>query len=350
MAFWLLIGSVAAAQDAPVDALRQSERSVVRVVTVSLDELGDPVALDTGSGFVVAHGKVVTNRHVVQGSPSAAKVEVFVIPDLDAGGTAQRATVKQTWAEADLALLDAPLLSSPPIAIATIAPGKDAIVHALGYPGVTDEVRNLPLSESLKPQEPYVTPGSIALFSTVAPGGAQIDTIFHTAPINPGNSGGPLIDGCGRVIGVNTWGADSQMVENGEVSIPQGQFIATRASVLAKFLADAQIKATLAEGACVPPADQTLQERLRGDESAIAVLGIRLAKAEARLDEAAAREKQLGLELTVAIAAVVLLVLGLALTRTLEHARHSAPTGPERPKIEQGAAEERDGSTSQAPV
>ena len=49
--------------------------------------------------------------------------------------------------------------------IADTQPGKEATVRALGYPGVTDEVRKLPLTEILRPQEPYVTPGSIALFS-----------------------------------------------------------------------------------------------------------------------------------------------------------------------------------------
>ena len=153
----------ALAADAPADPIHQAERSVVRVVTVSFDELDNPVALETGSGFVVAPGKVVTNRHVVQGAALASKVEIFVIPDLDAGGASLKVSVSQTWTDGDLALLDAPSLGSPPIPVASVAPGKDATVHALGYPGVTDEVRNLPLSEILKPQDVYVTPGSIVL-------------------------------------------------------------------------------------------------------------------------------------------------------------------------------------------
>ena len=93
------------------DPLHDAERSVVRVVTVSLDALGEPMALETGSGFAVAPGLVVTNHHVVQGASQAVEIDTFVIPERDAGGQSQKATVTQTWADADLALLAVPGLS-----------------------------------------------------------------------------------------------------------------------------------------------------------------------------------------------------------------------------------------------
>ncbi|HVM98595.1 MAG TPA: serine protease [Caulobacteraceae bacterium] len=301
----------AAASQTSADPLRDAERSVVRVVTVSLDATGEPVDLQTGSGFAVASGVVVTNHHVVQGSAQAVEVDTFVIPEQDAGGQAQKATVTQTWSEADMALLSAPNLSSPPLSIAETLPGKDATIRALGYPGVTDEVRNMSLTQILRPQEPYVTSGSVALFSTIAPGGNRIATIFHTAAINPGNSGGPLIDSCGRVIGVNTWGAGSQLSADGQVSSPQGQFIATQASVLQRFLADAQIKATLVTGACVPAALQVLDDRLKGDETAIAAEKDQLGQLQAALAASDAKVGKLSGMLSLTAGALGLLIVSL---------------------------------------
>jgi len=312
---WLVAAGAAPAQTGQTDPLHDAERSVVRVVTVSLDAMGEPVALETGSGFVVAPGRVVTNHHVVEGSPQAVEVETFVIPERDAGGQSQRAQVTQTWADADLALLQAPGLASPPMTISQTAPGKEATVRALGYPGVTDEVRNLPLTEILRPQETYDTAGSIALFSSTAPGGVRINTIFHTAAINPGNSGGPLIDACGRVIGVNTWGAGAEQGDDGQVTTPQGQFIATQSSVLVKFLADAQVPATLVDTPCVPAAVQTLQDRLKADETAIAAQKDDLTRLQTLLQDSQTQVRGLSQTIGVVAGGLGLLTLILLVVR-----------------------------------
>ena len=319
------------AQGEASDSLHDAERSVVRVVTVSLDATGQPVALDTGSGFAVAPGLVVTNRHVIQGSAQAVQIETFVIPERDAGGQSQRASVTETWADADLALLSAPGLPSPPMTIARMLPGKEATIRTLGYPGVTDEMRNLPLSEILRPQEPYVTAGTIALFSSIAPGGSRIDTIFHTAPLNPGNSGGPLIDACGRVIGVNTWGAGAQVGEDGQTTMSQGQFVATRASVLSRFLADAQVSATYVDGPCVPAAVQTLDERLQTDEASITNAAAQVARLQAGLQASDSRERQLSLWVAGLAGALGLLTAALVVLRLRPHLARRPRKAPAPP-------------------
>ena len=330
----------------PTDPLKNAERSVVRVVTLSLDSMGDPVAMETGSGFVVAPGRVITNHHVVQGSGQAVEIETFVIPERDAGGQSLRAQVVETWTDADLALLQAQGLNSPPITIAQATPDKEATVRALGYPGVTDEVRDLPLSEILKPQETYVTAGSIALFSSTAPGGVRINTIFHTAAINPGNSGGPLIDSCGRVIGVNTWGASAQQGDDGLVTTPQGQFIATQSSVLVKFLADAQVPANLVNTPCVPIAEQTLDDRLKSLETAISNEKDDVGKLQSLVQAGDARVGQLSTLLTVVVVALVLLVLALIVVRLWPKRRPPAalavphPAPPPNPTTPAAAAVE----------
>ncbi|HWE44403.1 MAG TPA: serine protease [Caulobacteraceae bacterium] len=231
--------------------LREAERSVVRIMVLHLDANDQPIALVGGSGFVVAPGKIVTNNHVVTPVEGSVRQLYYVVPDRFSGTEGKDAQLLQTWPAADLALLSAPEIAAPALKIAATPPGKEATVRALGYPGVTDSMRNLTLAKRLEPSEPYVTSGSIALFSDTAPGGAEVETIFHTAAIDHGNSGGPLIDECDRVIGVNTWGAADTLADDGQVESHQGQFAAIRSTVLAKFLDNSGVKGDIDYGPCV---------------------------------------------------------------------------------------------------
>ena len=114
----------------------------------------------TGSGFVIdKSGDIVTNAHVVAG---ATKVTV------DLGDETYDAKIVGRDTSSDLALLK-------------IDPGDKALKPlALGIVSA--------LQRKIE-----------------APNGFTIENVIQTdAAINPGNSGGPLIDGRGRVIGVNS--------------------------------------------------------------------------------------------------------------------------------------------------
>ena len=68
-----------------------------------------------------------------------------------------------------------------------------------------DRAQGLDISDIFRSQPPVKSRGYV---SGARPS-RQFDTILHTAPIARGNSGGPLLDPCGRVVGVNSFGADN---------------------------------------------------------------------------------------------------------------------------------------------
>ena len=75
-----------------------------------------------------------------------------------------------------------------------------APIAALGYPGNVDLATARAMDDYVRPLPPT---RSIGIFSNVRPING-ITTLLHTANIARGHSGGPLLDQCGRVLGVNT--------------------------------------------------------------------------------------------------------------------------------------------------
>lgn len=134
-----------------------------------------------GSGFVVAPGVVLTNRHVVSGAQSLS----IQSPE---DGTLLGAKVLAT-ADPDLALMECKDLKAPPAAIGITAPGRGTEVLALGFPMASV------VGKGLK-----TTRGII----TGLPEKANSNMFLLDVPVNPGNSGGPLCDQTGRVVGIVT--------------------------------------------------------------------------------------------------------------------------------------------------
>ena len=166
---------------------RRTSAGVVQVRATTSASGFAPGGEATGSGFVIdGEGRVITNEHVVGGADSVT----VVLP----GGEERAAEVVGTDRSTDIALLD-----------------------------VTDDDGLTPLTlgatSSLAVGDPVVAIGSpFGLQGTLtagvvsgldrqieAPDGFTIDGVIQTdAALNSGNSGGPLLDGRGRVVGVNS--------------------------------------------------------------------------------------------------------------------------------------------------
>jgi serine protease Do len=174
---------------------RLMRASVVHIESKRQSARGGSVE-ETGSGVLMAlppaEGMyVVTNRHVVTGSPQLAGITV----QLDNG---QFLHPTQVWQDkaTDVAVLKLPQVSAVPARWGD-SDGLEIghIVLALGSPFGLSQTVTLGIV-SAKGRR------SLALGAT----GEMLnqDFIQTDAAINPGNSGGPLVDLHGRVVGINT--------------------------------------------------------------------------------------------------------------------------------------------------
>jgi hypothetical protein len=177
-------------------------RGVVRVVLVATDG-SDAYFVGHGSGFAVAPDKILTNAHVVELAREEKNLVIGVIPS--EGTKTYGGRIIAYSPGNDLALIQLEEGRLPVSTFYAGAIGDGAHVTAIGYPGTVDRAQGLGLKQLVEPLATVKTSG------TVSSGRASqsFDTILHTAPLAAGNSGGPLVDDCGRVLGVNSFGSVS---------------------------------------------------------------------------------------------------------------------------------------------
>jgi hypothetical protein len=291
-----LLALLALVRPAHADDISAAGRGVVRVVVIAFED-GEVADFGHGSGFAVAPNRVVTNAHVIALAAQNPKdVTVGVVPS--EGSQAYRARIVAVDPARDLALLELEEGSLVPLALYGGPLEDGSPVAALGYPGNVD----LATAGSA---EDYITPlpptRSVGIFSNVRPING-ITTLLHTANIARGHSGGPLLDQCGRVLGVNTL-----ITRNQEGDAPFAFAVANRE--VTTFLRQARQPFQATAAACVSMADRVRadRERMTAEERALAEARETrerqaLERALAQVDEA--RETRLAI-------AVLLLVFSL---------------------------------------
>jgi serine protease Do len=297
----VLLAVPSAARPEALD-IAAASRGVVRVVIMSTD--GSQVTpIGHGTGFAVAPNKIVTNAHVVREAMQDDTLRIAIVPS--DGGSADYADIVTVSSAKDLALLETTgKLRLPPLTIAGSAAGDGDEVAAVGYPMNVDRAQGLDLSDLFRPQPPVKSRG----FISGARPSRDVDTLLHTAAIARGNSGGPLLDNCGRVLGVNSFGTTSEDGSDAEFSF------AISDKELVPFLKSAGIEASVNALPCRSMAqlDEAERERLSAEQAAARAKLADRAEATREERERAQLEAELSVmndrENAMAIAGILLLV------------------------------------------
>ena len=243
----LAVPSLAWAEPADIDA---AARGVVRVVIIG-NEGEELYPVSHGTGFAVSPTMIVTNAHVVRDAMRDEDLRIGIVPS--GGAEAVYGRLVSASPRNDLALIRLTgNLRLPPLALAGGPVASSGEVTSVGYPMNVDRAQGLDIADLFRSQPPVKSRGFV---SGERPS-RQFDTILHTAPIARGNSGGPLLDPCGRVVGVNSFGADN---DGGDAEF----FFAVSNRALLPFLRANEIEPRLNDQPCRSIADLEEAERER---------------------------------------------------------------------------------------
>ena len=216
-------------------------------IVMVLVQGNDGLAL--GTGFFVTPDLIATNRHVVEGARDGRVAVVNVKLGHPLRGQVVASTPNSDIGSLDLALIRvSPPGNIQPLSFTTAAAELDPVIAA-GYPALitgADAGMHRLLDDgdlSAAPQL-VMTDGRIQAIQT-SPEGVKI--MPHGASISGGNSGGPLVDGCGRVVGVNTF------IRTDQESAAHANY-AQKTDSLLPFLKEHGAAVTEVSGPCAPGA------------------------------------------------------------------------------------------------
>ena len=173
--------------------------------------------LSTGTGFVVAAGRALTNHHVIEDCRGGVQLRT-------AGGRDMTARVVASDRQRDLALLEVPAEAGPPLPFrregSNVRRGEGVVTYGFPLSGI--------LSSG-----PTLTTGDISALAGLGDDASQFQI---SAPVQPGNSGGPLLDMAGNVVGVIVSKLNAQRVARQTGDIPQNVNFAVKGTEAVNFL------------------------------------------------------------------------------------------------------------------
>jgi hypothetical protein len=287
---------------ARADDISAAGRGVVRIVTIAVVE-DEVVGFGHGSGFAVAPNRIVTNAHVVElASRYPSNVVIGVVPS--EGDKSFQGKLIAIDQQRDLALIEFGGTRLPPLTLYSGSLSDGEAMIALGYPGNVDIATARSAADFIRPQSPVRSQGGFAGARTLE--GTSV--LLHTASIARGNSGGPLLDRCGRVLGVNS------AITRGDEGDSSFAF-AVAGSELAAFLREAKQSFASVALPCTSVEEQMARERSAEEQARLAAEEqSRTAAAKAEADRIAAvaqaRSRNEAARENYMAGAAVLLVLG----------------------------------------
>ena len=199
-----------------------------------------------GAGFLVdSSGVILTNWHVTNGTkeifvwplPKDGAVETEVLfKDIDPYFGAVMAENKTQ----DLALIKVSGLD-PSAKVVDLGSNEDVgigdTVYAIGHPNGLPWSFTLGTVSQIRKNKKW--------FYEELNNSEHLATVIQTqTPISPGNSGGPLFNENGKIVGINTWGAEGQNL-NFAVAVDHAkQFIKANPNIKNINTVDAVVKQT----------------------------------------------------------------------------------------------------------